>query len=371
MGTQILLQAGDHYKPLERYLQTSGASHVFLVCGASIQKLPLDPFFHALPRKSGIRVTRFSGFHPNPSYASVVEGLRRFQAARCDMVAAVGGGSAMDVAKCIRLWAALDPGQDCMTQGYTPNTVKLLAIPTTAGSGSEATRFAVIYRDGIKLSVSHPNGHPSAVLLDPDLLRSLSEHTRKCTMLDALCHALESFWSRNAGDESKALSRLALETLLAHITPYLCNEAAGNAAMQKAAYLAGQAIDLAKTTAGHAMAYGLTTKYGLAHGHAAALCVSKLWPYMAGHLDLCTLPGGAGYLDNVFQEIAEAMGCQTVQGAIRRFCSLVDDLHLERPEACEAELTELCRGVNAERLKNNPIPLSREAIEELYRKILL
>lgn len=371
MAEQLLLRGGDNYKALERYFQANRAARLFLVCGASIRSLALDKFFQTLPQHCGIQVIRFNDFHPNPSYDSVRKGLRLFQEERCDIIAAVGGGSAIDVAKCIRLWAAMDPEQDCLTQAYTPNDVSFLAVPTTAGSGSEATHFAVIYRDGEKLSVSHPNCIPNAVLLDPAVLTSLPEYTRKCTMLDALCHALESFWSRNAGDESKAFSRAALQLLLENVDAYLQNKAAGNAAMQRAAYLAGQAIDRAQTTAGHAMAYGLTTRYGLAHGQAAALCVSNLWPYMVEQVALCTLPGGASYLDGVFQEIAKTMGCATVQAAIRRYDSLLEGLQLPLPKACEADLSMLCRGVNAQRLKNNPVPLSPAVIKNLYREILL
>ena len=356
---------------VEGYLRAGGAAHILLVCGPSIRFLELDGFFRELPGRTGIRVTRFGGFAPNPGYGSVAEGVRLFQRAGCDFVAAVGGGSAMDVAKCIRLYGRADPAGDFLAREPEPGGTGLLAVPTTAGSGSEATRFAVIYRDGEKRSIEHRACLPDAVLLDPRVLRPLPEYQRKCTMLDALCHALESIWCVNATGESRAYAQGAIRTLLSAQGPYLRNEEEGNAAMQRAAYAAGQAINLTKTTAGHAMAYGLTTRYGLAHGHAAALCVDALWPYMLEHTQRCTAPGGPARLRAAFAEIAAAMGCGTAEEAAGCFHGLLDGLSLERPAACEADIPALCGGVNAERLQNNPVPLGREALERLYRRILL
>ncbi|MDE6589413.1 MAG: phosphonoacetaldehyde reductase, partial [Oscillospiraceae bacterium] len=294
-----------------------------------------------------------------------------FQRGGCDLVAAVGGGSAMDVAKCIRLYGRLDPDRSFDEQEPIPNPSELLAVPTTAGSGSEATRFAVIYREGVKLSVADDRCLPTAVLLDPAVLRPLPELQRKCTMLDALCHGLESFWSVNACPESRALSAQAIRLLLAHVDAYLRREDGGDAAMQRAAYLAGQAINLTQTTAGHAMAYGLTTRYGLPHGQAAAMCVARLWPFMVYYPEPCAAPGGAAGLKRTFRELAEAMGCESARDAVRRFQELLDRLDLPRPGAVEEDIPGLVRGVNAQRLKNNPVALSPEAIGRLYREILL
>lgn len=371
MDRQIMLAAGDGYAGLECFLRDSGSRHILLVCGNSIRHLELDRFFRELPRRIGIQVTRFSGFTPNPAYESVVDGVRLYQEAGCDLVAAVGGGSAMDVAKCIRLYGRMDPNQDLLEQELVPNEAELLAIPTTAGSGSEATRFAVIYRQGIKVSVADDQCLPTAVLLDPAVLRPLPELQRKCTMLDALCHGMESFWAVEACAESRRLSAQAIRLLLTHAEAYLGNEDEGNAAMQRSAYLAGQAINLTRTTAGHAMAYGLTTRYGLPHGQAVAICVAKLWPFMASHPEPSAAPGGAAALERTFQELAAAMDCACVQDAIRRFQALLDGLGLPAPNAVEEDIPGLVREVNVQRLKNNPVVLSTQAIELLYREILL
>lgn len=93
--------------------------------------------------------------------------------------------------------------------------------------------------------------------------------------------------------------------------PYLANRSEGNAIMLRAANLAGRAINIAQTTAGHAMCYKLTSLYGISHGHAASLCVRKLWPFMIENISLCTDERGAAYLMDTFSEIAKAMGCSS------------------------------------------------------------
>lgn len=371
MRHQIILEDRDKYEALEALLLESGAKHIFLVCGGSIRLLELDRFFQNLPRRTGIKITRFSGFSPNPSYDCVMEGLRLFRQERCDMVAAVGGGSAMDVAKCVKLFGRMEPERDCLKQEYEDNGIRLLAVPTTAGSGSEATRFAVVYRQGVKLSVASEFCIPDTVLLDPAVLKALPEHQRKCTMLDALCHALESFWSVNATAESRDWSKQSIKLFLTHREGYLHNTDEGNAGMQRAAYLAGRAIDLAQTTAGHAMAYGLTSRYGLAHGQAVAMCVNGLWPFMAFRVGSPAALGGAAELKRTFQELAETMGQKSMEDAILQYAEILNALNLPAPAAQESDIPDLVQKVNLQRLKNNPIALDPEEISSIYRQILL
>lgn len=350
-----------NYRELDEYFQEIGAERLFLVCGKSIQKMPVGGYFDTLEARTGVQVVRFSGFRPNPVYEDAAKAVEAFRG--CDAIAAVGGGSAIDTAKCVKLWAELKNTENYLHQEITRNNIPFLAIPTTAGTGSEATRYAVIYYRGEKQSVSHESCIPSAVLLDPSTLESLPEYHRKTSMLDALCHAAESFWSLRATPESRGFARKALQKLWANLDAYLANTPPGNAGMLEAANLAGQAIDRTQTTAGHAMCYKLTTLYGVAHGHAAALCVAKLWPYMAEKA-----PGTE--LENVLQNLAQAMGCETIPESIRKFQSLLDRLALGTPVPKPEDFEILRTSVNPVRLKNNPVSLDEEAIDGLYHQIL-
>ena len=118
------------------------------------------------------------------------------------------------------------------------------------------------------------------------------------------------------------------------------------------------------------MCYKLTSLYGIAHGHAAALCDTVLIPYMMQHPEECIDPRGAEHLNKVYEKIAEAMGCSTDQFA-DTFAKIVNSLEFEPVTANSAEDIDVLKtSVNPVRLKNHPIRLTVEVIESLYRQIL-
>ncbi len=369
MKKQIVLDGRDRYDALDRLLQESGVRHILLVCGSSIRFLELNIYFGELPKRTGIRVSRFSGFSPNPTYDCVKEGVRLFCQEDCDFVAAVGGGSAIDVGKCIKLWCRSDANKNYLKQQPAPNQVPLLAVPTTAGSGSEATRYAVIYYQGKKQSIENESCIPSVVLFDPGTLATVPDYHRKASILDALCHGIESYWSVNSTRQSRIYSEQAIRLIISGWEDYLrCG--CGGADMLRAAHLAGRAINITQTTAGHAMAYGLTAKYGIAHGHAVALCVAALWPYMLEHIEDCVDARGSAHLITVLHDLSNAMGCATISQAPERFRSLLNGLALKKPEAVTTDLDLLTVLVAPERLKNHPIYMDVSTIRNLYCKIL-
>lgn len=337
---QTVLSPERGYQELDRYMRPF--SRIFLVCGSSFRNLAVGTYLEKLAIRNELQMVRFSGFSPNPDWEEIEKGIELFQASVPDVVVAVGGGSAIDTAKCIRY----------SFRGEIP----LLAVPTTAGSGSEATHFAVVYRQGVKESVDC--GLPDAILLDPSALDTLPPYQRKATMLDALCHGIESFWSLKATRESRAYSRRALQQIMSSYQGYLENTPKGNAGMLQGANWAGRAINIAQTTAGHAMCYSMTKRFGLAHGHAAALCVSKLWPWLLDQS--AELP----------EELADAMGCNTLRESAERFQTILSQLKLKTPVCTEEELADMAVSVNPERLGNFPIPISEQEILKLYREIL-
>ncbi len=279
----------------------------------------------------------------------------------------------MDVAKCIKLYSTMkgDGSEgDFLRRRIVPNEIPFLAMPTTAGTGSEATRFAVIYYEDEKQSIADESCIPDTVLLDSSVLKMLPLYQKKSTMMDALCHAIESYWSVNSTEESKAFADGAIRTVLEHMDSYLNNEEAGNSGMLMAAHMAGKAINISQTTAGHAMCYKITSLFGCAHGHAAALCDRVLFRWMAENTGLCIDPRGEAYLKRTLDEIGEAMGCKTAMEGAEKFRKIFDRLDLEVPRATGEQLTILSRTVNPDRLKNHPVQLSAEIIESLYHEIL-
>lgn len=368
---QLILKASENYSELNSFFFEKKAEKVFLVCDSALKFLRIDKYFQEAVKNNIIEIVRFSDFNPNPSYESVVNGVEIFCREKCDAIVAVGGGSAIDVAKCIKLYSNMDSSKNFLEQKIIPNKIPFLAIPTTAGTGSEATRYAVIYYNNEKQSITDESCIPETVLFDPTFLISLPEYQKKSTMMDAFCHAVESYWSVNSTDESKQYSREALKLIIESKDDYLNGAADACADMLKAANLAGKAINISQTTAGHAMCYKLTSLYGISHGHAATLCVSALLPFMAENTDKCIDRRGEKYLIKTFEEIAEMFGCSDVSDGIKMILDFITSVGLKKPEGVKKSDIEILKNsVNPVRLKNNPVELSTKTIEKLYKTLL-
>ena len=365
---QSLLTAEDNYKDLDEWLLNK--KKVLFVCDDSFKYIPdikekIDSVKKAL--------VTFSDFQPNPLYESVVKGVQLFRLEKCDSIIAVGGGSAIDVAKCIKLYSNA-PGEPkdgaWLKVKAVPTEIPFLVMPTTAGTGSEATRYAVIYFKGEKQSITSDDIIPQTVLMDPNALKTLPIYQKKATMCDALCHAIESFWSVNSTEESKSYSKAAIQGVLNNMDGYLANSEAGRKGMLLAAHNAGKAINITQTTAGHAMCYKITSLFGVAHGHAAILCDRVLFPWMIKNTDKCIDPRGEDYIVSTLNEIGQAMGCKGAEAGAVKLMDVFDKLGLETPEANENQFIELKNSVNPDRLKNHPMQLSIDTIDMLYHDIM-
>ena len=347
-----------------------GSTKVLLVCDSSFPFLSIKDDIEHMEMPYVI----FDQFTPNPLYEDVCKGVDLFQNTECDTILAVGGGSSLDVAKCIKLYCKMEKNKLYLEQEYKDTGVKLIAIPTTAGTGSESTRYAVIYYCGKKQSVTHHSIIPDVAILEHMVLKTLPQYQKKCTIMDALCQGIESWWSVNSTEESKKLSKKAIETIMQWWHEYIFDNTDASAeAIMHAANLAGQAICITQTTAPHAFSYKLTSLYKLPHGHAVAVCLPEIWDYMLDYPAECIDNRGIKYLMGVFDEIANSLGANIPAKAILVFRELLKAMELRNPvsENRNDDLKTLAASVNPVRLKNNPIYLKTNAIYSLYEKIVL
>lgn len=368
---QTILRASADYSCLDKWFTKN--KRVMLVCGNSIDKLKINDYLMHIKQRFGVEVVRFSDFTPNPDYSSVVKGVELFRKNNCDAIIAIGGGSAIDVAKCIKLFSTMDGNGnngEFLSRNITKNHIPFCVMPTTSGTGSEATHFAVIYYNGVKHSVADYSTLPEIVVFDSSSLKTLPSYQKKATMLDALCHAVESYWCVNSTDESKEYSLKAIRLIVNNLNSYLANNDDGNDNMMKASYLAGKAINITKTTAGHAMCYKITSLFNCAHGHAAALCDRILFKWMVENTQKCSDKRGVEYLKKTLDELGIALGGADALSGANKFCELFDSLNLNIPTATQEQIEELKSSVNTDRLSNHPIVLDSETLGELYRKIL-
>ncbi len=366
--SQVFFTGMNSCKNIEGVLRKIKSKKYFLVCGGSFEKLSVSGILEQIT----IPNVKFHDFTPNPSYEDVCKGVKLFQESCCDTILAIGGGSAMDVAKCIKIFSGMDNESNYLFQEYNDSGIPLIAVPTTAGTGSESTKFAVVYFEGEKQSVTHESLVPDYVVLEPAVLETLPLYQKKCTLLDALCQGIEAWWSINSNDESKTYSASAVKLIIENCDEYINENTTTSAEkIMLASNYAGRAINITQTTAPHAMSYKLTSLYGLPHGHAVAVCLPKVWAYMHKNPEKCIDPRGAEYLIKVFGTIADAMGAVSIEQAIANFEKTLAVWDIVSPGAkSTGDIAVLTESVNPTRLKNNPVYLSGEVLVELYGLIV-
>ena len=363
---QKIIETANAREEIAGIIRTEGVRKLLLVCDSAFGFLAAHEEYLDME----IPYVIFNEFTPNPLYTDVCKGVETFQKEECDAILAVGGGSAIDVAKCIKLFCRMSKDTLYLEQEYKENDVTLIAIPTTSGTGSESTRYAVIYYEGQKQSVTHESIVPAYAILDSRNLQTLPLYQKKCTMLDALCQGIESWWSVNATEESRKYSRIALTMIMENMQAYLDNDPAGNEKMMLAANYAGRAINITQTTAAHAMSYKLTSLYKIPHGRAAFMCLPQVWAYMIENTDASDCYGKAE-LEQIFADIAEALNCDSPAQAISRLKTLDRAFFEKEPvEVCKSDLELLTASVNATRLKNNPVRLSSDVLYHLYANVM-
>ena len=362
---------------LPAILKEVGCEKLFLVVDSSYPFLNIKDAIEALPVKERVM---FPDFTPNPLYEQVCNGIELLKTSNCDTILAVGGGSAIDVAKCIKLAVLAKEGNAAIIPPLVSTRVAcdsaklpFIAIPTTAGTGSESTHNAVMYYEGAKQTVTNDGILPDYAILEPSVLKTLPLYQKKCTMMDALCQGIESWWSVNSTEESYEYSRKTVELIMANWRKYIFEndeEAAAN--IMLAANYGGRAINITATTAAHAMSYKITSLYKFPHGHAVAVCLPEIWVYMLDNMDKCIDRRGREYLAGIFEDIAKTMGCDTPKQAIAMFREMMKDMELTNPVAGnrDDELKILSTSVNPVRLKNNPVDIKEEEAYKLYNVIV-
>ena len=304
----------------------------------------------------------FSEFHPNPDLSDTEKGAEIFQKEGCDGLVSIGGGSSIDTAKAIK--ARLNTQtEDDVIHGRLEHIVTCphIAVPGTAGTGSEATQFAVVYVNSRKVSLNHEQLRPDGVILDSSLLDSLPQYHKKSCALDALSQGIESYWSREANDDSKVHAFLAIIGVLDNLKAYLEGDLHAAEEMLDASYQSGKAIQITRTTAAHAMSYMLTKKMGLAHGHACFLTLPVLWESMQEKDEM----------QDILKDLSAKMRLGDIRMGPKLLKGILYDLDMQIPLVPDNRtLAEMTESVNAERLNNHPVQMSRDDVEEAYRRAM-
>jgi len=228
---------------------------------------------------AGVNLHWYAGVDPDPTFAHVTEGAQVLRAAGCTAIVAVGGGSSMDAAKIIACTRSSDesPDQWVGLNKVPDDILPIYAIPTTSGTGSEATMGAVIKdpAEQLKHIIVAEGLLPQAVALDPDLLLGLPAAVTAATGIDALTHGIEAYiciWDRGTRKEN---GRLAVQGVFRWLVQAIQSpeDIEARQGMAVAAYHAGIAINQVGVGNVHAIAHQLGARYGIPHGQANALAL--------------------------------------------------------------------------------------------------
>jgi len=258
----------------------------------------------------------------------------------------------MDMAKLIRF--------------YSEQSLPLLAIPTTAGTGAESTQFAVCYIDGVKHSINDESILPDHVILYPPFTYQNGQYLTSCTGFDALAQAIEAYWNVNATEESDGFALQVIQ----HIFPLLGKEELtplDRAALLRSANDAGKAINITRTTVPHALSYTLTSKYGYPHGHAVALTFPFFLKYnLEGKEDAYR---GKDYNQYV-SKMEQLRSLLNLGGApFESFRTYIQRLGLGFDAKRDFDDLTVAHGLNLERAKNTPITIDENVILEAVKSI--
>ncbi|MHB8644930.1 MAG: iron-containing alcohol dehydrogenase family protein [Thermomicrobiales bacterium] len=270
-----------------REVAAMGGSVAFIVTDRGVVGAGLLDGVLASLAASDVSATVFDAVEPNPSIGTVTAALAAYQSGSCNAIVAVGGGSPMDVAKAVGILAT-NGGAIADYEGK-PDAVRVVlppfvCVPTTCGTGSEVTPFAVITDEARhwKMSIASPRTVPRVAIVDPDLFLKMPAPLIAATGMDALTHAIESYTNQDVQPFSDAFDIHAIRLIGTYLRPAVAN---GNreamAHMAVAATMAGMGFSQNRLGIVHAISHPVTSYVGTPHGVANAILLPYVMEYNA------------------------------------------------------------------------------------------
>ncbi len=341
-------------------------SRVLVVCSPSMRRLRIAD--NIVDDIGAARTVLFDEAVPYPTPDLVDHVVDLCQGGQCDIVVAVGGGSTLDLGKSV---AALAPG-GAPTSDYLSGAAHLkgpglpyIAVPTTAGTGSEVTRWATIWDKDArrKHSLEHPSMYANHAIVDPELTVSLSPTTTASSGMDALTQAVEAYWSKRSQPISDLYALGAIRRIMGNLEgAYEGGQLAARTKMAEGSLMSGLAFSNTKTTICHSLSYPITALFGVSHGQAVSITLPAflLWN---GDAIRARLP-----------QLLEAFGAVSIEDAASRIRALMTNVGLSvslnglgiGDEEIEAVLEQ---GFYADRADNNPKPVAIQDAREILRSI--
>jgi alcohol dehydrogenase len=274
-------------KKLPQISKELNGTHAFIISGPHLNKMGVVGSCAEILKADGIAVSTFTETEGNPSVETVEAAVAAYKESGADYIIALGGGSPMDVAKAVGVVAKYH-GSITEYEGADKvpgDIIPLIAIPTTAGTGSEVTAFSVItdHSRNYKLTVFSYKLIPSYAILDAELLTTAPASVAAACGVDAMVHAIEAYISKAASPFSDAMAEKALELIGKNIRLYVADRSNVEAAEQMlvGSLFAGIAFSWARLGDVHAMSHPVSAYYNVAHGVANAILLPVVLKYNA------------------------------------------------------------------------------------------
>jgi len=354
-------------------------SHILLVSDPFHEKTGRTSEIAQLLSRAGIEVSVYTGITGEPDTDMVERGLQQFQAGGCDGIIALGGGSVIDTAKTISVLSTNEGSvQQFMGTDNVPRPgAGVIALPTTSGTGSEATRVVVIADSGTKLKMSGRSSAylPSLAILDYKLTMSMPGPLTAATGIDALTHAIEAYVSKQANDFTDLLALDAVKLIWDSIRQAWHDGSDEDARenMLIGSFQAGIAFSNASVGLVHSMSEPLGACFHVPHGLSNAMLLPAVCEF--------SMSGAASR----YAQIARRMGLAGISTADEKCCrALMDGLsqlyqELEIPSlesfgidkvSYDEHIEKMANdAVNAGSTTNNPVIPTLDQIKEIYHKI--
>lgn len=360
---------GAHVRLGELAIGLAGAgASVLLVADRGLSATGIVAEIEADLRKSGLAVTTFEGFASDPSIAQTDAAASLARSTRTAVVVALGGGSALDLGKAVAAIAtapasALD--YELCKQSFPSARLRVIAVPTTSGTGSEFTRTAVLTRaDKAKIWLWGAELRADEVVLDPELTVGLPPGLTAATGIDALVHATEAATNANASAANNVFAHESIRLVARHLEAAVANgkDLVAREAVQRAAALAGIAIDNAGTAIAHNIGHALASIRPVHHGRAVGLAMLATNGWNArdddGRWAACAAAMGATSFPRAFERLLRAVDVPV--NLADAFAGVTPEALVERMEAPE----------NAPMRKSNWRASSREDLQRFAETML-
>jgi alcohol dehydrogenase class IV len=366
MPTRIRFGWGSFHE-IRQVVDELKGKRIFLVTGRNFAKKYglLDKLSNYL---KGLNLVVFAEVEENPSIETVDRGAEQCRKSQCDLIISLGGGSSLDAGKAISMLQRnpgsireyLDQERTCQTKG-----LPIITIPTTSGTGSEVTPFSVITHKAKKAkpAIAPPQNFPDFALVDPELTMTMSFEVASSTGLDALCQAVEGFWSTQGNPLTRSLAFQAIKLAMENLeSACLKKDKESVVNMALASHLTGIEMSNIGNTSIHPLSYPITLDYGVSHGFACAIFLPA------------TIRFNSPAIKDRFRDLLRILNLSSVEAFADKVDSLMEKLkaprRLSELGVKEKDFPGIAKRGMGRSTAWNPRPMAEEDIIQICKTIL-